>query len=350
MTRDKRDRERLLLDFHLDRIGDEDREWIEAELLRDAEFRTKSDRLGDALRPLDYFTPATQPTGLADRVLRAIEQRRLAKDVDADASTSRSGLATGEGYQPRLRFRMREILAVAASIALLVAVALPAVGNLRSRVRRTMCASNLGSISRGVALYQQASAGSLPFAGLVREAAWLPGAARSRPLASNSRHVYRLVKLSFAEPKDFVCPADHDGQPMRADELADYDDFAGPNNVSYASLNLAGEHPNTRPPTPIAYMSDANPLFVNGRFDAKVDPSKANSRNHPRAAGQSVLYLDGSVRWLTSPVYGAKRDNLWLAGDRRAYVGIEIPVSDDDAFLIPGCPAEGRAESVRSLQ
>jgi hypothetical protein len=52
-----------------------------------------------------------------------------------------------------------------------------------------------------------------------------------------------------------------------------------------------------------------------------------------------VLALNGNARWLTRPLLGKKRDNLWLAGDIRRYVGTEIPIDPDDVQLIPGFPA-----------
>ncbi|GAG50778.1 unnamed protein product, partial [marine sediment metagenome] len=64
---------------------------------------------------------------------------------------------------------------------------------------------------------------------------------------------------------------------------------------------------------------------------------RTNSPVH-KGKCQRVLILDGSVTRLTSPLYGPKRDNLWLAGTIRRYVGTEAPVSNEDAFLIPGFP------------
>jgi hypothetical protein len=124
---------------------------------------------------------------------------------------------------------------------------------------------------------------------------------------------------------------------MRADELANYDDFASSRNISYDSLNMAGDRPNLRPRIAMAYLGDPNPLFVNARFDSSVDPTRTNSKAH-RGRCQRVLILDGSVIRLTVPVYGPKKDNLWLAGKIRRYVGTETPAGDDDAFLIPGYP------------
>ena len=42
MAPDRNDREDLLLEFHLDRLEDADRTFLEAELLRDKELRAKA--------------------------------------------------------------------------------------------------------------------------------------------------------------------------------------------------------------------------------------------------------------------------------------------------------------------
>jgi hypothetical protein len=51
-----------------------------------------------------------------------------------------------------------------------------------------------------------------------------------------------------------------------------------------------------------------------------------------------VLRLNGSVAFVRSPIYDAKRDNLWIIGDVRHYRGNESPTHRDDAFLVPGYP------------
>ena len=137
---------------------------------------------------------------------------------------------------------------------------------------------------------------------------------------------------------------------MPADELANFQDFESCCNVSYASLNVAGENPTLRPRSQMAYMSDANPLFANARFDEGIDPSRANSSVHGRRAGQSVMFLDGSVRWMTSPIIGDQKDNVWLAGRLRKYNGTETPTDADDAFLIPGFPKTDKQFHQRQWQ
>lgn len=330
MHESTRNTEDLLLDLHLDRIGEQDRTQIEAALERDEQLCAKSDRLRQALRPLDYWTCSPPPARLVDRILAVTrkEPDRIAVDpLDTPPQRGRT-----------FRLPLREILAVAACLALLATVAIPGLSHMRDSARRAQCAGNLGSVFQGVKLYQASFAGSLPFAGNRTGTSWLPGSDANVPFASNSRHIYLIAKHNFGpKPEDFVCPAAREGEPMRSDELADHDDFADRGANSYDSLNLSGANPNLHPRTAIAYLSDANPLFRDGRFDDTVDPVHANSPSHG-GAGQTVLALDGSATWMDSPIYGSARDNVWLAGDIRHYTGIEAPTGEDDAHLVPGYP------------
>lgn len=324
--------EELLLDLHVGLLDEPERTYIEAELTRDPELRAKSERLGQILRPLDYWAVSPAPENLADKILWAVEPSAQ-REIAALALTPETGT-----YRRRPMASLRGLIATAASIAIITTLAFPAFSSLRSRSRRTVCVNHLGTIFRGATLYQQAFAGALPFAGSVPGASWLPGGCADRPYESNSRHIFLLVKHNYGpSPEDFVCPAGPADRPMVDEQLFTYNDFARSSNVSYDSLNLVGRSAGLRPPKTIAYLSDRNPLFVGGRFNASVDASKANSPAH-HGEGQTVLFLDGTVIRMTSPVYGPNHDNLWLAGDIRTYTGTETPVGPDDAFLIPGHP------------
>lgn len=323
--------EELLLDFHLERLTDEERSWIEAELSRDAALRGKSDRIGRVLQPLDHAGPGPASANLADNVLAYIAR---AKDhlLPIPFQTDSGGRARA----PYLH--MRELIAVAACILFLFGVAVPGASELRDRSQRTLCANNLSSIFQGVGAYQQAFGESLPYAGGPAGSSWLPGGEGGAPYASNSRHPYLLVKLGFVpKPKDFICPGGPDAEIMPGELVAEHDDFATSRNVSYASLSMAGASPNLRPPVAIAYMSDANPLFVGARFNEAVDPTRTNSPAH-RGRGQTIVLLHGTVQFVRSPIYDSSRDNLWTIGGVRRYRGTELTTRNDDAFLVPGYP------------
>lgn len=333
MSREKKQQYESLLDLHLDRLDEHERELVVAECRDDPELEAASERLRKTLRPLDQWTVAAVPANLADRVLSELERR--ASDVGADFPVPLE--AVGRPSWPFVS--LRGIVAVAACILLLFGVFVPGVSKLRYESRKALCADNLGSIFRGTAMYQASFGGSLPFAGAKPGAAWLPSDLPGQAFASNSRHLYLLVKLDFGPtPGDFVCPGGSSGTAMAPHNLKACADFDRACNITYATMNLSGSDPNLRPAPRLAYLGDANPLFIDARFDPSVDPDRANSRAHG-GRGQMILTLDGKARWMTTPVYGSQKDNVWLAGNIREYTGVECPTSKDDAQLVPGYPA-----------
>ncbi len=330
MNRDDRNIEETLLDWHLERLDDDARAWVEQELRRDAQLRAQSDRIGTVLQPLDHWHASAAPPNLADKVMAYIDK---ADSVGAEPLMFPTEAAP---VGRRFPFALREVVAAAACILLLIGVFVPGAAELRERSRRAMCAGNLSSIFRGVSAYRQAFAGALPFAGNLPGSSWLPGGATDGPFQSNSRHTYLLVKLNYVPTADqFACGS----SPSRArpTDWESSDDFPSSRAIRYASMNLAGARPNLRPAGTFAYISDANPLFVNARFDSGIDPYKTNSPSHS-GRGQNVLTLDGSATWMPKPVYGPKHDNLWLIGDVRQYRGTELPQSGD-VQLVPGFAA-----------
>ena len=151
----KRNPEEFLLDFHLDRLSERDRSWIEAKLRSDAELRAESERLGQVLRPLDHWTVQPAPSNLVNKVLADVERAERLKHVSVPPATQ--DRSSGRSFS----LPLREILAVAACIALLCGLLVPGIADARDRARRALCASNLGSICQGTHLYQQAFGGSL---------------------------------------------------------------------------------------------------------------------------------------------------------------------------------------------
>lgn len=327
-------REDLLLELHLGTLEEPQRSWIETELIRDAELRVKSDRLRGMLRPLDFAGTPPVPTGLVDRVLDAVHKA----DAESAQRKSRPWLRRSHGGGTFVL--RRDFLAAAASIVLLASVAWPSLLAVRNQSRQMVCMSNLGSVFQGVRIYQASFADALPYAGPGAGAAWL-GECGDTPVASNSRHLYLVAKLNYVpDPAQFVCPSMPGGSAMSKEKLTSLNDFAAARNISYDSLNLSGVSPNLRPARNVAYLGDANPLFVGGKFHRDIDPYTTNSPAH-HGRGQAVLMLDGSVNKLTTPVVG--QDNVWIAGDIRDYKGTEIPADENDSFLVPGCPENGAA-------
>ncbi len=341
-----------LLDFHLDRLDETAKENLQLALKQDPELRAASDCLRRAMQPLDHLSRVPAPTHLADNVMAHIRREGRGVDtlpfpaatvergVGGNGSDARISPFDSHNSSPRRLVPMRELVAVAACIALLVGVFVPGISSLRTGSQRALCMDNLGSIFRGTTTYQTSFGGSLPFAGRVPGASWLPAQLPGTPYASNSRHVYLLVKLDYGpSADDFFCPCDQGTRPPTAPEVRGCNDFTRTCSGGYASLNLSGLAPTFRPNRAIPYIADANPLFVNAKFDPTVDASRANSRSHG-GKGQNLLTLDGTVQWTTTPQFknGARTDNLWLIRNVRKYTGMESPTSNEDVQLVQGYP------------
>lgn len=351
-------REELLLDFHLDRIEPEDREWLTAQLRRDAELRAANDRLCRLLQPLDLWTLPPAPANLADRIIRNIERSKqealTTTSIEQPAGHKPIFTLVGmDSAEPVERdsgarswfFSMRELIAVAACIVMVFSVMVP---GMRARSHKAMCQAGFHSIGQGLGMYGDVATASLPFADIFSRAPWLPSrsASAQQPTAhqSNSRHSYLLLKYGFVpSPHVFVCPASPDGRPMDPAAVASRNDFDGAYNNSYDALNMAGDNPPVRPSRQLVYLSDRSPIFLNGWFNEAVDPATTNSPTHG-GKGQNVLRIDGSAEWTETPIYGPEKDNLWLQGERRRYDGTETSDDADDTFLIPGYPAGNSSE------
>jgi len=336
MTDRKKSQEELLLDWNLERLTIEERAKLEEDLHEDSDLRETNLRLCKILSPLDQWTISPAPINLSEKILK---KSNLQKTLPYVTPTPAAPPIETRGRF----FSMRDFVAAAACILLLVGVFIPGLSTIRDRSRQAACADNLGAIYRGTSTYQQEYIDSLPYAGHIPGASWLPGTNRSIPYASNSRHTYLLVKYDYVETKDFICPCDQNAGPMKVGDVDSYNDFISARNMSYDTINMAGVKPNLRPSKPVAYISDVNPLFVGARFNESVVPETTNSPTH-RGRGQTVLLLNGTTQWLTTPYYGKQKDNLWLISNIRYYKGTESPIREDDVQLIPGSP-KGQLDS-----
>lgn len=332
MTRPTKTKLDLLLDSRFDELDPDDRRWLEERLAQDAEWARADRALGRVLGRLDaHWTPVT-PANLADKVLRYVERH------GAQTAAGPQSIAAERNPVIPGQFRLRDLMMLAACVALFVGGMTPALMHLRESARRVRCADNMSVIYQALSQYGREFGGALPSAGTLTGASWLYSRPTSLPHASNSRHLYLLVSQGLLGEEWFRCPSSpgrwSDPSPAAT---APRDDFASPESCSYDSLNMAGPTPNLFNAPQQAYLSDPNPLFIHGVFRDTVNPNSTNSPLHEKGGGQNVLTLGGSVQWLTSP-FRNRRDNLWLAGDRQEYVGIETQDGPDDAFLIPATP------------
>jgi len=332
-----------LLDWHLGYLEGDEADRLQAALRSSPELAARSRALHDLLALLDESPAPKPPANLSDKVLAFIDDQN--KVIPFDSADSGSPVRTGHEVAGNwFSGSWRDLLAVAACIALFVAVAVPGYYKAQGASRRYVCFDNLKTLSTAGIQYSQANGGYLPYANYVPGAAWSPAAASEGvPVASNSRHVLRLAKGNYLPAmRVFLCPGHRDGRPMAIETARQRDDFADPTNVSYSfwfmnlpeglrleqtrkgprGMVLAADHSPLRP----APSSGAGPL---------ADPG-GNSPFHEAGAGQNAVYADGSGGWFKNRRIGVDSDDIYGIGNSQGvYRGTEMPVSDTDSFLPP---------------
>lgn len=325
-----------LLDFLLERCDEAQAARVAAALGRDAVLAARLERLRQTLAPLDTWTTPPPPASMVDDILDAIAAQSATSAIGDQraASALPPDVERGRGGRPILS--LRELVALAACITIFVGIIVPSISSSRFKSRQQACAGNLASLFRGTSSYTQAYAGLMPSVARQPGQPWLKTA--GKPARTNRSNMYLVLRGGYVKsPKLFVCQARKSAQEMSPEDVDRNTDFPERRNCSYDLQRIAGPVPMrltilARRAVPL--ISDANPLFEDGRFNSDLDPKTTNSTSHA-GYGQNVLHADGRVHWRTSPVLDAARDNMWLAGSNTDYDGTEVPASATDVFIVP---------------
>lgn len=333
MNTDFNDRERLIeamIDESVDRLHDENRRRLHAAIDSSAALRDEWTSIQETSRALSAWRVPEPPSDLATRVMARIAEHEESTIIPFERAVA---AADHRGGGPWLS--VKEIVAVAASLALIVGIIVPGNKYARDHMQRTACMSNMQSIMAGLGGYQAMYDGAMPFAGPTPEGAhWRRDVPSGVRQASNTKHFYLLVSGNFVAPSVFVCPARPDAIAMASQHPDRFRDFPQAANCSYSTQNQIGPRPTIANVPGMAVLADTNPLF--DPLVRKLAPSyPTNSFSHAEGAGQNVLFRDGSARWEKKPTVGVGGDHIYKAGDRTRYTGTETPVAATDSFLIP---------------
>lgn len=334
---DPTDHNESLVDLHLDLLTAAEAEAVRARIRACPELAAQSDRCRRLLANLDTYASPAAPEDLVERILNRVSssEQLIPFPVPPGPSPLPNGMQRGVSSHPVLS--LRELLTVAACLALFLGVLVPGFYKARDINRRTLCQRNEQRIYTGLASYATAHAGLLPHAGVVPGGSWLrtriPGITR----ASNTRHVYLLLRDGFVPAGAFTCPG-AGGIPMIAEDYRLASDFAEPANCTYSTqnVNVSNPLPLAKLSNRMAYVADPNPYFSDyppsGYFPR--GPVE-NSHAHDVNAGQNVLYVDGHTGWVTRPNVGVNNDHIYRAGTIIRYIGNEVPQGWSDSFLVP---------------
>jgi type II secretory pathway pseudopilin PulG len=223
----------------------------------------------------------------------------------------------------RAAYTLIELLATMGIVAALISLSMPTLSRSREEARRTMCAANERGIGHAFYLYAM----DVPDPGV------FPAIAQTTTITSGNMQVFNsqdrvmqpsttgvpsptvdlwaVVRVSYALPKQFVCPS----TPDVADPVADtsvYYDFLSAANLSYAyqyqhSPNRRMIGMGSEPVFPV--LADANPYIKGGLSGGspnldRTGPGRGNSANHINRDGQNVLIQDGHVDFEKGPDVG----------------------------------------------
>lgn len=298
-------------------------------------------RLKLAARAQKEKASASQPSRLADLL-----DQESRKSYPAPSSNPPS--ETEAKSRPNFLRVGFEIAAMAASIVLISALLLPAFSTMRAHSRQVACQANLGRIGKALITYADDHDGRFAAARLQPgDPWWMVGDQSQRP-RSSTRYVWQLVRLGYADGKDFICAGHREGRPIQYDPatMSGMQDFASPNNISYSVMIRCDREKGASSGRRRILMSDMNPVFVRFRkrpdlFRQRSDFEKVLldeqlkkllSPNHGQR-GQNVLLCDGAVTFLKTRQY--KGDDIFTVRGVVEYTGREVPADEDDIFLVP---------------
>lgn len=325
MTTSRNDDEQLLIDYLLGWCDPPQAEEVRARLDRDEAFRLLHDSIRNTLAAIRLLPQAEPPEDLVARTIRKVESVRKTDAYVTSQETARPWAAS--------TFSMREVGAIAAAIVLLGVIFVPSLRKARQRSLRGLCASNMGQIGTAVSSYASENRECLPIV-TDRRYRWLPGGEQA---VSNSAAMFKLIKYAQASPMVFQCPAT--GRASFAVQQGMVD-FPSGRFISYSyqhSLSPAGPLRRDRfsplEQQDMVILADNSPVFKDGRF--RRDRVGASASDNHGGAGQNVLYLNCSVKWVKGPKVGVANNNIFLVDGVFDYRGDELPASRTDTFLLP---------------
>ncbi len=317
-----------LLGYHLGLSDAPERARAEAAFETRSELEAATATLERILSPLDADTVRV-PADLTDRILRRVELSEKTLTFPSATASEAASRGAGRGGSS---FSMRELLSLAAAIALFVGVFIPGYQSARMAAQRLTCGSNLQYIGQGMTQYSADNAGQGPSAGPVPA-----GAPWNKLEGSNARHVYRLVPGRYVPPTAFVCPEQDEDRILEHDSPESLSNFPDPRNNSYSTQIIIRRWWPARLGPLHPFVADMTPLVDAGRRLVSARHTPLNSPSHRQPGGQNVLYGDLSVQFQSTPFAGPQNDDIYRLNGINEYSGFERPEpgSTSDAFLIP---------------
>lgn len=299
-------------------------------------------KLKAALSPLDSIQTQTCPDELAERTILRLNdlvsssQIRLQKLLAGEQA--RSVTIKAPFWQ-----KMGKIATAAAVFMIAWGIFQTSSNYARQRYYRNRCQAQLGSIFRGLSDFVADNDGKLPVLGTTAGSPWWMVGYQGEEHRSNTRCMWRLVKLEYVDPANFVCYGRRQKPLIRFDlsQLKNFNDFPGRQHITY-SIRICCNEPTMEKLAQKILMADLSPIFealpsdFSQPLKIPVDEKllNLNSINH-NYAGQNILRGDGSIRFLKTRFFGITQDDIYTLQNVLNYNGTERPSCEEDAFNAP---------------
>jgi prepilin-type processing-associated H-X9-DG protein len=237
-----------------------------------------------------------------------------------------------------------ETIAAAAAIIFAAAVLIAPVKYTRHLYWKTVCQSQLSSISNGLNSYRNDNENRTPSVTSLAGQPWWKVGYQGEENYSNTRNAWTLAKQGYVNPKSFVCPGARDGQELdfNGKKAEDFYDFPSRKYITYSfRIKCSKDNPNYDNSRRVL-IADVNPIFSNLpenyssslKIELNDKLKNTNSPNHS-GNGQNILFCDGSVNFKKTRHTGFSNDDIFTLRNVNVYEGNEVPVLSTDAFLAP---------------
>lgn len=285
------------------------------------------------------------------RLHQLLEQEHAVSSLSADETPHKPSILVNPPRNTNFSRPLFEILAAAASVALIAGILFPSFGFARAKYQQVACQNNMRTLGAGFASFVGDNGRHNNDLSRVRVQAgspWWKIGDQGTQSRSNTRYPFMLVKGGYVDGKVFVCKGNREAQvfKLEGDAIDGLYDFPSHNNVSYSFSLFCDKNADPFQCAQKIIASDLNPVFQEIRSEKILSRGldefiklqlneqlkQSMSINHG-GRGQNLLYGDGSVKYVRSRVLNG--DDIFTVSGVDFYTGCEVPTASNDHFLVP---------------
>ncbi|MBN1343989.1 MAG: hypothetical protein JXQ73_14995 [Phycisphaerae bacterium] len=308
----------LLLGRQMDLLEPDERERLEEAIAADPSLKTQQERLARLLGPLDAWQPAPSPKHFVQSIMARVEgadvpqQDEPVETIKFDRSLVTSPSESDGSMMPSL-MSFRDVLAVAASILIIVGVFVPSYYGVQRRAQQAQNTAGVSGLGEAIGSYARDHSAYSPTPGWRGTVSYIPQGVLEDEHASNTGHPFLLVQprpRKYVNPKLQVVPGHGEDAVLPTEGEGQQDlDLSGDSwqNLPRPVLHLR-LHPN------VVIPGDLLQGVKKGRLRLQLTPLDGALSREPE--GNATVTGDGQ-------------------GDEPAtYLGVKIPKDANDSLLV----------------